>query len=60
MWLTLASERLAGMMQTRIRRFRDTIAVGMTATQIAEAQQLAADWKTNHSMAVESDPLGER
>ncbi len=58
MWLTLASEQLAGMMQTRTRRFRDTIAAGMTATQIAEAQQLAADWKTNHPMATNSEPLG--
>ena len=58
MWLTLASEQLAGMVQTRTQRFRDTIAAGMTATQIAEAQQLAADWKTNHPMAVDSEPLG--
>jgi len=58
MWLTLASEHLTGMMQTRTQRFRDTIAVGMTATQIAEAQQLAVDWKTNHSIAVDPDPRG--
>lgn len=57
MWLTLASEQLTGMMQTRTRRFRDTIAAGMTATQITDAQQLVTDWKTNHTIAVDSDPL---
>ena len=60
MWLTLASEQLTGMMQTRTQRFRNTIAAGMTTTQLAEAQQLATDWKTNHPIACDSDSLGKK
>ncbi len=60
MWLTLASEQLTGMMQTRTQRFRDTIAAGMTTTQLAEAQQLATDWKTNQPIASDSDSLGKK
>jgi TPR repeat protein len=50
MWFTLASTRLA---RSDIRsrdtaaKSRDTIAAGMTAAQLAEAQKRAAEWRPN-------------
>ena len=44
MWISLALSQLNGVTRNGALRFRDSIAAGMTADQIADAQRLAQAW----------------
>jgi hypothetical protein len=45
MWLNLAASRETGKSQKSVAKQRDDLATMMTPAQVAEAQQLAREWK---------------
>lgn len=56
MWISLAVAQLTGVTRNGALRFREAIAAGMTAVQIAEAERLAQAWSVSSTSSTPSRP----